>query len=96
MNSSRVTDDDILTQQMVINNIAVVSLFHDVFFTRLFKSGRNVLLNWVALNVHGNYLKGVLSDFLISYVLINTLSIYLLKDELCERNLLHDARFSEN
>lgn len=41
MNSSRVTDDDILTQQMVINNIAVVSLFHDVFFTRLFKSSRN-------------------------------------------------------
>jgi hypothetical protein len=91
MNNSGVSDDEFSdSEQVIINNISAMSLFRDVLFTRLFKTPRNTsMLTGAQKTVE--LLEGHPVRF-YEQLRLEKHTFFLLRDALCERNLLKDTK----
>lgn len=91
MNISDVSDDEFSdSEQVLINNISAVSVFRDVLFTRLFKTPRNTSILTGAQKTK-ELLEGHPVRF-YEQIRLEKHTFYLLRDALCERSLLKDAK----
>ncbi|KAM0830107.1 hypothetical protein ACQ4PT_066433 [Festuca glaucescens] len=77
------------SEQIVINNISAVSVFRDVLFTRLFKTCRNTSKLTGAQKTR-EWLEGHPVRF-YELLRVEEHTFFLLRDALCERNLLQDT-----
>jgi hypothetical protein len=76
-------------KQIIINNISAVLVFQDVLFTRLFKTCRNTSKLTGAQKTR-EWLEGHLVPF-YELLRVEKHTFFLLRDALCERNLLKDT-----
>lgn len=77
------------SEQMLITNISAVSLFRDMFFTRVFKTCRNTS-ELTGPQRTRELLEGHPIRF-FDQLRVDKHTYYLLRNELCEKNLLKDT-----